>query len=57
MSQRLPLDVSLAAGAVSSPWWLAYLHDGLAVILVSCGILLAGLRIVLAWRELRRKKR
>ena len=54
MIQRT-VDPVLAAGAVSSPWWLAYLNDVGNVIAVVLGVVLLLIRIAISIREWRSK--
>ena len=45
------LDSALGVGAVTSPFWLTLLQTGAAIITVIGGLILLGLRIMIAWHE------
>jgi len=49
-------DVAMGAGIASSPWWLVPLQDGLNVIAVAAGVMLAIIRIAISIREWRTPK-
>lgn len=50
------IDATIAAGAVSSPWWLWYFDHATHIILVIGGIALLALRLAITWREWRGKR-
>ena len=50
------IDTAVAGGALSSPWWVQYLQNGLELVALGGGIVLAGLRIRMAVIELRNSK-
>ena len=45
------LDSALGAAAVTSPFWVQALQTGAAIITVIGGLVLLGLRIMIAWHE------
>lgn len=49
------LDATIAAGAMTSPWWLWYFDHTAHIALAIGGVVLLALRIGIAWREWRRK--
>ena len=49
-------DVAMGAGVASSPWWLVTLQDGLNVIAIAAGVMLAIIRIAISIREWRNPK-
>lgn len=51
------VDTSLVAGALTTPWWLTMVQDWLGLALVAAGLVLATLRICLAWRDLHNKRK
>jgi hypothetical protein len=50
------IDVSTAAGALTSPLWLDWLQYGLDTYVIAGGAILLTLRILIALREYTRKK-
>lgn len=50
-------DYGLAAGAVTSPFWLQMLERGFGLFMLVGGALLLTLRIAIALREWREKKK
>ena len=55
MNRPQIIDTTLAAGAVSSPWWLVQFESAVGIAVALGGLTLVILRIVISWRELRRK--
>jgi len=48
-------DVAMGAGVATAPWWMT-LQDGLNVIAVAAGVMLAIIRIAISIREWRNPK-
>ena len=49
-------DVAMGAGVATAPWWLVALQDGLNVIAIAAGVMLAIIRIAISIREWRNPK-
>jgi len=48
------IDATLIAGAVTAPAWLDWLHLYGGAVMVAGGLVLLGLRIMIAWKEYRK---
>ena len=48
------VDTALAAGAVTSPFWLTLLQSGVEIYIALGGALLLTIRLGVAWRDWRR---
>ncbi len=60
MSDRIPsnvVDGLTSSAAVTAPWWLAYLHGAMQELMLIGGFVLLVLRIVIAVKELREKRK
>lgn len=51
------VDAAIGVGALSSPVWLQWIENGLGLFMLFGGAALLALRIYLAIREIRDKKR
>ena len=49
------IDGTLGGGGVTAPWWVQTVDVYMGGFLAIGGVVLLGLRIVISWRELRRK--
>ena len=56
MNSKTTLDIALAGGAVSSPAWLSVANEWGALGLVIIGIVLGGMRIVVAYHDIRTRR-
>jgi hypothetical protein len=52
---RIILDGTIAAGAISLPWWVVHLSGWMSVFTILGGLILVCFRIMLAYRELKSK--
>jgi len=51
------VDYAIGTAATTSPWWMPYFNDVSHVFIVSGGAALLVIRLAIAWREWRGKKR
>lgn len=51
------LDATIGTIAVSTPWWLPHFDSAIHVLLAVGGLVLLVLRIGIAWKDYRAKKR
>jgi hypothetical protein len=56
MTQKLDIafDATTVTAAVTAPFWLASLEQWGRALVIFGGVVLLGIRIVCAWRELKR---
>lgn len=50
-------DTLLAGAAVSSPWWMYMLKDGLTWFMLVGGAVLLVMRIIIAWHTIQKARR
>ncbi len=53
---KTAVDGSLGVGAITSPFWLAWMESGLKIFMLAGGAVLLAIRILIAWREWRAGK-
>jgi hypothetical protein len=51
------VDYAIGVAATTAPWWMPYFNDTVHVLLLVGGVLLVILRVGIAWKEWRAKKR
>tara|TARA_R110000772_G_scaffold22058_1_gene59965 strand:- start:228 stop:431 length:204 start_codon:yes stop_codon:yes gene_type:complete len=54
-SLRTLLDGSIAIGALASPVWIDWIEHGAGAIMAVLGVVLVGIRVYMAIKELKRK--
>lgn len=54
---KVAVDGSIAAGALSSPWWVDAVEKGLGWYVLILGAVLITLRVYIAWQEARKTSR
>lgn len=51
------LDYAIGSAAAAAPWWLPHFDQTVHILLGAGGVALVALRILIAYREWRSKKR
>lgn len=50
------IDGAIGLGAITSPVWIQMMQTGAAILTVVGGLILLGLRIMIAWHEWKTRK-